>query len=94
MSFALLFLQGSSIPWASFSNERKKLKESGGVTPSQTWRGGCEEESKVEKKIITHRYLLLNTMYLFVWKVLHYRGCCVSCEGNEGSITDTGMSWS
>lgn len=44
MSFALPFLQGSSIPWASFSNERKKLKELDSVTPSQKWRGGSEEE--------------------------------------------------
>lgn len=94
MSFALPFLQGSSIPWASFSNERKKLKELDSVTPSQKWGGGSEEEWKVQKKTITHCYLFLGTMYLFVWKVWHYRGCCISCEVYEGSITDTYMELS
>lgn len=51
MSFAPLFLQSNSIHWASYSNERKKLEESGSVTLSQSWRGRGEEESKVEKKI-------------------------------------------
>lgn len=87
--FCSAFLKGSSLSWASFLNERKKLNESGCATLSQTRRDGGMMGGRVKGRKKRNYCELRENIFIFFLKlgITSFSRCCYDCLKREGLIT-------